>query len=117
MAASMDAAMLRRTIAMTELKPSCTMVGTYAAGRRSRAARRRHCVPGDHLVTVVGAPQMRDGEDKTYWIRCRKCDLEHGPYGDWQAAWHDAWRAQIAVRRLGVSLESALRPISRRVTR
>jgi hypothetical protein len=92
--------MLRRTIAITDLTLFSTMVGAYMTARRWRAARpRRHCAPNDHLVTVIGARRVRHRLDKHYWIRCRRCDLEHGPYGDWQAAWHAAWRAQIAVRR------------------
>jgi hypothetical protein len=62
-------------------------------------ARPRYCRPSDHLVTVVGARRLRDGLSKRYWIRCRLCDLEHGPYTDWQAAWLAAWGAQIATRR------------------
>jgi hypothetical protein len=62
-------------------------------------ARRRYCRPSDHLVTVVAARRLRSGLSKRYWIRCRVCDLEHGPYTNWQAAWLDAWGAQIATRR------------------
>jgi hypothetical protein len=74
-------------------------------------ARRRYCRPSDHLVTVVRARRLRDGLSKRYWIRCRLCDLEHGPYTDWQAAWLDAWGAQIATRRR----ERSRRPASDRV--
>jgi hypothetical protein len=62
-------------------------------------ARRRFCRPSDHVVTVVAARRLRTGLRKRYWIRCRLCDLEHGPYTDWQAAWLDVWSAQIATRR------------------
>jgi hypothetical protein len=74
-------------------------------------APRRYCRPSDHLVTVVRARRLRDGLSRRYWIRCRLCDLEHGPYTDWQAAWLDAWAAQIATRRR----ERSLRPASDRV--
>jgi hypothetical protein len=59
----------------------------------------RHCPPSEHLVTVVRTRRLRDGLGNRYWIRCRLCDLEQGPYTDWQAAWLAAWRAQIATRR------------------
>jgi hypothetical protein len=71
-------------------------------------ARRRYCRPSDHLVTVVGARRLRSGLSKQYWIRCRLCDLEHGPYTSWRAAWLDAWGAQIATRRSRRSRERSL---------
>jgi hypothetical protein len=62
------------------------------AGARSSARRS----PG-HLLTVVGRRRLRDGLSRRYWIRCRLCDLDLGPYTDWQAAWLDAWRPRIAT--------------------
>jgi hypothetical protein len=64
-----------------------------------RRGRRRECGPRDHLVTVVGERRVRGGLVRRYWIRCRVCDFEQGPYTHWQAAWLDAWRTQIAARR------------------
>lgn len=64
-----------------------------------RRGRRSECAPRDHLVTVVGERRFRDGLARRYWIRCRVCDFEQGPYTHWQAAWLDAWRTQIAARR------------------
>jgi hypothetical protein len=61
--------------------------------------RRRYCRPSDHLVTVVGARRLRDGLRRRYWIRCRFCDLDHGPYDDWHTAWLEAFRAQAVTRR------------------
>ncbi|HTE61808.1 MAG TPA: hypothetical protein VK631_15755 [Solirubrobacteraceae bacterium] len=78
------------------------------------AARRRACRPSDHLVCVVGRHRVRDGLSKRYWIRCRRCDLERGPYDDWQAAWLDAWRTQIALRRRAGGRSRSPRPASSR---
>jgi hypothetical protein len=76
------------------------MAATYALLGLLRAVqRRRYCPPSDHLVTVVGARRVRDGLSQRYWIRCRLCDLEHGPYDNWQAAWHDIVRTQITTAR------------------
>jgi hypothetical protein len=69
---------------------------------------RAHCRVSDHLVSVAGTHRVRDGLAKRYWIRCRLCDFEHGPYDSWQAAWHDAVRAQIAARGHAVSRELPL---------
>jgi hypothetical protein len=69
---------------------------------------RRCCPPGDHLLTVVGTRRVRDGLGKRYWIRCRFCDFEHGPYDSWRAAWLDALGAQIAARQHAVSRERSL---------
>jgi hypothetical protein len=77
--------------------------------------RRRYCHPSDHLVTVVAARRLRSGLSKQYWIRCRLCDLEHGPYTNWQAAWLDAWGAQIATRRRDADRGRSPRPASGRV--
>jgi hypothetical protein len=88
-----------------------TLFSVGAAVSLVRAARpRRYCRPTDHLPTVVGRRRVRDALSKQYWIRCRVCDLEHGPYDDWQAAWLDAFRAQIATRRRAVSRTRSLRP-------
>ena len=65
----------------------------------------RRCRPSDHLVTVVGTRRLRAGLSRRYWIRCRRCDLEHGPYESWQAAWHDALHALIATRRRAAGRE------------
>jgi hypothetical protein len=59
--------------------------------------RRRYCPPSDHLVTVVGRRRVRDGLRKRYWIRCRMCDLEHGPYDEWQDAWLDLMQGPVAA--------------------
>jgi hypothetical protein len=92
------------TIAMTHFALLTVMAGAYALVSLLRAVRpRRYCPPSDHLMSVVGARRVRDGLSKRYWIRCRACDLEHGPYDDWQAAWRDALQAQIVTRRHGVS--------------
>lgn len=103
---------------MTHLALLTVIAGAYAFVSLLRAARRRHyCRPSDHLLSVVGARRARDGLSKRYWIRCRACDLEHGPYDSWQAAWNDALRAQFATRRRGASRRPSPRPASRRVTR
>jgi hypothetical protein len=60
---------------------------------------RRRCDPSEHLVTVVGRRRMRDALGKRYWIRCQLCDLSHGPYDEWEAAWQELLRAQVAARR------------------
>jgi hypothetical protein len=89
---------------MTHLALITVMAGAYALVGVLRALRRRrYCRPSDHLLSVVSARRVRDGLIKRYWIRCRACDLEEGPYDSWQAAWHDALRTQIAMRRGGVS--------------
>lgn len=62
------------------------------------AARPRRCDPSDHVVTVVRVRRLRGGLGSRYWIRCRRCGLEDGPYAEWQAAWLDVWRQQIAMR-------------------
>jgi hypothetical protein len=72
---------------------------------------RRYCDPSEHLVTVVATRRLRDGLGKRYWIRCRVCDLEHGPYEGWQAAWHDALEAQIAARPHAVRRRRSARPL------
>jgi hypothetical protein len=57
------------------------------------------CGLSEHLVTVVGTRSLRAGLSKRYWIRCRVCEFEHGPYDSWRAAWLDALGAQVAARR------------------
>jgi hypothetical protein len=108
----------RRRIVMTEFTLFTVVVGACVALLLARAARApRYCPPSDHLVTVVGRHRLRDGLGKRYWIRCRVCDLEHGPYDDWQAAWRDALQAQIAMRRRRASAEPSPSSATRRVTR
>jgi hypothetical protein len=74
-------------------------VGLRTLATLLRRGRARECAPGDHLVTVVRERRVRDGLARRYWIRCRVCGFERGPYTHWQAAWLDAWRTQIAARR------------------
>jgi hypothetical protein len=84
---------------MTDFVLFAMMAAAYVVVSVLRAAwRRRYCRPGDHLVRVVGTRRVRDGLDKRYWIRCRACDLEDGPYDSWQAAWQEVLRMQIAAR-------------------
>jgi hypothetical protein len=60
---------------------------------------RRSCPPAEHLVSVVAARRLRHGLRRRHWIRCPMCDLELGPYDSWHAAWTDAFRIQIEIRR------------------
>jgi hypothetical protein len=84
---------------MTDLVLFSIMAAVFAFASLLRAARRRsYCPPSDHWLTVVRARRVRDGLIQRYWIRCRVCDLDHGPYDNWQAAWQDAVQAQIATR-------------------
>jgi hypothetical protein len=66
-------------------------------------------------VTVVGTHRVRDGLAKRYWIRCRFCDFQHGPYDSWQAAWNVALGAQIVARQRAVFRERSL-PQQHRMT-
>jgi hypothetical protein len=103
---------------MTDFALFTMMAAAYIIVGLLRAAwRRRYCLPSEHLVTVVGTHRVRDGLGKRYWIRCRVCDLERGPYDTWQAAWQDVLRMQIAARRGAVSRERSPRPASSRITR
>jgi hypothetical protein len=95
---------LTATTLMTGFSLFTAMASTGTLATLLRVARRRSCRPGDHLVTVVGEHRLRQGLSKRYWIRCRVCDFEQGPYTDWQAAWLDAWRTQIETRRRSVAV-------------
>jgi hypothetical protein len=87
------------TIEIREAGLRSAMVSARMVASLLRRGRRHECDPRDHLVTVVAERRFRDGLNRRYWIRCRLCDFEQGPYVHWQAAWLDAWRAQIAARR------------------
>jgi hypothetical protein len=95
---------LTATTLMTGCSLFSAMASTLTLANLLRLARRRSCGPDDHLVTVVGEHRLRHGLSKRYWIRCRVCDFEQGPYTDWQAAWLDAWRTQIETRRRSVAM-------------
>jgi hypothetical protein len=87
------------SIAIREVGLRSAMLSVRMLATLLRREPRRECDSRDHLVTVVGRRRVRDGLSRRYWIRCRVCDFEQGPYTRWQAAWLDAWSAQIAARR------------------
>lgn len=78
--------------------------------------RRRSCPPGEHLVTVVRARQLRRALGKRYWIRCLMCDVKLGPYGSWHVAWAEAFRMRMETRR-GLSRRRPSRLPSNGLTR